>query len=153
MGAPNRTAKRLWATVLLVAASCMSCVDLSGYYGIVPVQVSDEHTVYFKRVVRGLNFDEISISPAPILCGSPNDETDYEITNSGPVAMLYKVDGGNLFVFIHNDVARPPNGGQFPVKVIQQSLDTPEYSRLESDAERLGLTPLHVEIDESLKCK
>jgi hypothetical protein len=115
--------------------------------------MSGNRTIYFKRVVRGLNFDEIVISPNSVLCGTPSSETDYEFTTLDPPDLLYRANGNDLLLFVHNDAAVAPTSGRFPVNVIQKSLDTPEYEQLERDAQKLGLVPLHIELDGKLKCR
>jgi hypothetical protein len=125
--------------------------DLSPSYGRVGVRVSDNAEVFFKREVRGLNYDALVISPSDRLCGMPKAKTDYVFTGMGPFDVYFKVENGGLILFTHY-AATPPEGSPFPVRVVQNALGSPDFDKLAASAEGLNLRRLEVPIDKRLKC-
>jgi hypothetical protein len=125
--------------------------DLSPAYGRVGVRVSDNAQIFFKREVRGLNYDALVISPSDSLCGMPNAKTDYVFTGMGPFDVYYKVETGRLILFTHY-AATPPPDSRFPVGVVQNELGSPDFDQLKSNADGLNLRHLEFPIDERVKC-
>jgi hypothetical protein len=136
---------------LLTASLASSCVDLSPEYGIVNLKISPSQEVYFKREVRGLNYDVLVLSPSSDHCEKPNPKSDY-IFRGGPAEIYYKIEDGALTLFLTIE-ATPPESGSFPIKIVQNKVHPLDFVDLKKNYENRGLKRLDVKIDKMLKCK
>lgn len=106
-----------------------------------------QHNVYFKREIRGRNYEGFSISSDGNLCNGPSPKTDFFVDSETIGKVFYKVEDDELQIYSQN-VFTPPQTDNFPVKIVQRKLSNIEYS--EENAIKLGYTKL-VLPDESLK--
>lgn len=128
-----------------------SCVDLSPEYGVLNLKISASQEVYFKREVRGQNYDVLVLSPSKDHCGEPDPKSDY-IFQGGPSGIYYKVENGTLTLFL-TIAAIPPESGSFPIKVVQNKAHPLDFVDIKKNYQNLGLQRLDVKIDKRLKCK
>jgi hypothetical protein len=129
-----------------------SCADLSPEYGIVNLKITPSQEVFFKREVRGQNYDALVLSPSKDLCSEPNPRSDYIFKSQGPHRIYYKVEDGTLILFL--TIAAPLlEEGAFPIRVVQNKMHTLEFEELQKNYRKLGLVELKVEIDRGLKCR
>jgi len=145
---------RFWG--LLCASSFFllattSCVDLSPEYGVLSLKISASQEVYFKREVRGQNYDVLVLSPSKDHCGGPNPKSDYTFLG-GPSGIYYKIENGTLTLFL-TIAAIPPESGGFPIRVVQNKMHPLDFVDLKKNYQSLGLKRLEVKIDGMLKCK
>ena len=106
-----------------------------------------QNIVYFKREIRGRNYEGHSISSDGNMCNGPSPKTDFYVDTETIGKDFYKVDGDVLRIYSQNEF-KPPQSGNFPVKIIQRILPNVEHS--EENAIKLGYTEL-VLPDDSLK--
>jgi len=115
-------------------------------YGVQQLSVG-QHNVYFKREIRGRNYEGLSISSDSNFCNSPSPKTDFFVNSEMIGKVFYKVEDNKLQIYSQN-VFTPPQTGDFPVLIVQRKLPYVEHS--EENAIKLGYTEL-VLPDDSLK--
>lgn len=144
----------LFASLCVMTLVHSSCIKSPYRYGLVSLKVSANHEVYFKRVGRGVSHDSLALSASKDPCAEPNPEVDFIFhgSGSGSASIYYKIENDTLVIY-PSSTATPPQGNQFPVKVIQHDLNTLAYADLQKNYETLGLKYLEVKLDEKLKCK
>jgi hypothetical protein len=128
-----------------------SCPDLSPAYGIESLKISDNAEVYFKREVRGQNYDSLVLSPKKNHCDLPS-KSDYIFRGQGPYLVYYKVENDTLILFTTSDVT-PPAEGTFPGKVLLNKMHPLDFVELRENYQKLGLKPLDVEVNKALRCQ
>lgn len=106
-----------------------------------------QYTVYFKREVRGRNYDGLSISADSDLCNSPSLQTDFFVEGMTPGQVFYKVVGDELHIYSQSEFT-PPQSGDFPVRVVQKQVEPARYDP--ESIKKLGYTEL-IFTNESLK--
>lgn len=134
-----------------ILTSCSS--DLHTKYAVQLVRVSETHEVYFKRKVRGQNYDVTVLSANKNHCAIPDPKSDYVFNglDDSPI-LFYKVENSTLILFL-TIPAKEPEGGQFPIKVVQIKVEPLENWKMKEKYGDMGLKPLELEIDNSLKCR
>jgi hypothetical protein len=141
--------------MMLILAALFSCgPDMSPNYGIQSIILPTGQEVFVKRMVWGLNGDSLVISPSKEYCDGPNARTDYIFheLGSGSFGFYYKTESDALVLYVWSR-ASEPEGGVFPMKVVQNELGPIGDSEMAQKADRLGLKRMEVSIDKSLKCK
>lgn len=104
-------------------------------------------SVYFKREIRGRNYDGLSISGDGDLCNGPSPRTDFFVEGMSPGQVFYKVDGDELHIYSQSRFT-PPQSDGFPVKIVQKQVELARYDP--ENIKKLGYTEL-VFSDDSLK--
>jgi hypothetical protein len=134
-----------------LAISMLACADLSPEYGVASLKIADGRNLYFKREVRGQNYDVLVLSTNKELCAEPNPQTDY-IFSSHAVTIFYKFEGDTLSLFLTSP-AKAPQDFQAPIRVAQNVISNPEFIELKEKYKERGLAQLDVRLDKSLKCR
>ncbi len=130
---------------LLAQISCIG--DSKGArYDICQISVG-QYNIYFKREIRGRNYEGLSISTDSNLCDGPSPKTDYFVNSETIGKVFYKVEGNELQIYSQS-VFTPPQTGNFPIKVVQKEISRVDYS--EGTALKLGYNELLLP-DASLK--
>lgn len=106
-----------------------------------------QHNVYFKREIRGRNYEGFSVSSDGNLCNGPSPKTDFFVNSETIGKVFYKVEGDELQIYSQS-VFTPPQTDNFPVKIVQREIPRVEYS--EENSIKLGYTELLLP-DDSLK--
>ena len=106
-----------------------------------------QNSVYFKREIRGRNYEGFSISSDGNLCNGPSPGTDFFVEGMTPGQVFYKVDGDELHIYSQSEFT-PPQSGSFPVKVVQKQAEPARYDP--ESIKKLGYTEL-IFTNESLK--
>jgi len=115
-------------------------------YSISQVSVG-QYSIYFKKEIRGRNYEGLSISGDGDLCNGPSPETDFFVDSETIGKTFYKVKGNELQIYSQNEFT-PPKTDNFPVKIVQRKLPNVEHS--EENAIKLGYRELLLP-DELLK--
>ena len=137
--------------LLFVTLGLVSCVKLSPKYGSVTLRSPTAGELYFKREVRGLNYDVVALSTNPDCCVEANPRSDF-IFGSDPLPMYYSFEDNTLNLFLTSVVTSPSNF-QSSVKVVQHHLSPSEFADLQKSFKDRGLELLDVPIDEKLRCR
>src|SRR5437899_996831 len=137
--------------LLLVALASVCCMKLSPKYGFVALRSQTNGELYFKREVRGLNYDVVILSTNQDYCVEGNPHSDF-IFASDPLPMYYSFEGNTLNLFLTRVVAEPADF-QSAVKVVQHHLSPSDFAELQKAFKDRGLKPLNVPIDEKLRCR
>lgn len=135
----------------LVALVSVSCMKLSPKYGFVALRSPTNGELYFKREVRGLNYDVVVLSTNQNYCAESNSRSEF-IFASDPLPMYYSFEGNTLNLFLTSVVAEPSDF-QSAVKVVQHHLSPSDFAELQKTFEDRGLKILNVPIDEKLRCR
>jgi hypothetical protein len=144
--------KRFWFFALgLSILGCSVSHSLSPQYGVISLTVSNDQNMYFKREVRGLNYDVVVLSTDGDYCREPDASSDYVFAND-PLPMYYKLEDGTLSLYL-TSLAAVPENFQSPIRVVQHQLSPLEFEEIEQHYKERGLNLLRVEIDKRLKCK
>lgn len=144
--------KSVWSFTLgLSLLGCGACHNLSPHYGVMSLAVPNGQYLYFKREVRGLNYDVVVLSTDNDYCKEPNASSDY-VFASDPLPMYYKLENGTLSLFLTSPAAIPKIF-QSSIKVVQHQLSPLEFQEIEQHYKERGIELLRVEIDKTLKCR
>lgn len=141
----------LGALFLMVQVHCNdnSVNNRGPLYGIQKISVG-QHSIYFKREIRGRNYDGFSISSDSNLCNGPSPKTDFFVNSETVGKVYYKVKDDELLIYSQS-VFTPPSTGSFPVKIIQRKIPLIEFS--EEDAIGLGYTEVLLPIQSLKNCE
>lgn len=120
--------------------------DFSSQYGITTISV-DGKQLYFKREARGLNHDDVILSPNNDHCAEYNPETDVSFPLLDDI-IYYKIKDDVLYL-VTRQVIRAEN---FPVKVEFKSIYATEGFELSEKHKEMGLELLDVRLRDELKC-
>lgn len=132
------------ALSLLLQSDCIH--DRGPLYDMHEVSMTPSN-VYFKREIRGRNYEGLSISSDGALCNGPSARTDYFVDSETVGKVFYKVVGNELHIYSENVFAKP-QGENFTVKIVQIKVPPAQFS--EEKAKELGYTEL-VFSNDSLK--
>ena len=136
----------LLIVLVLMQQSCIDFVDRGPRYDLHEILVG-ERSVYFKREIRGRNYEGLSLSSDGTLCNGPSARTDFFVDSETIGKVFYKVEGDELKIYSQS-VFKPPATGIFPVKIVQS--DIPPGQDNEKRIQELGYVEL-IFSDDSLK--
>lgn len=129
----------------MAQANCIYVGD-SPRYAIQQVVVG-QYSVYFKKEIRGRNYEGLSISADGNLCNGPSQETDYFVNSETPGRVFYKVENNVLRIYSQSIFTAPQNDN-FPINIFQEYILAQDFR--EENALKLGYTELLLP-DDSLK--
>ena len=107
-----------------------------------------EHNVYFKREIRGRNYEGLSISSDGDFCNGPSPKTDFFVESETIGIVFYKVRGDELQIYSQNVFTPPQTDNNFPIKIVQRQIPVAEHNG--ENAIKLGYTEL-IFTDDSVK--
>lgn len=129
----------LLTILLLVQQSCyLDFEDRGPRYDIRQISVGQQ-SLFFKREIRGRNYEGLSISSDGDLCNRPSPQTDYFVDQLTIAKVFYKFQGDELHIYSQN-VFTPPKTGIFPVKIVQIEIFPNQYD--EDKIKKRGYTEL-----------
>ncbi|MBK8464705.1 MAG: hypothetical protein IPL32_02655 [Chloracidobacterium sp.] len=73
-----------------------------------------QHSVYFKREIRGRNYEGLSISTDGNMCNGPSKKTDFFVDSETIGMVFYKVKGDELQIYSQNVFTSSSNRQQLP---------------------------------------
>ena len=120
-------------------------------YGIEGVATSDGTMVYFKREVRGANYDALWISTNPDPCRPADDSTDYVFRELGPLVVYYRAGAGVVETYLTSSLDPPKTKPK--VRVIHHVLDPLAFKELERTHKSRGLTKIEVPLQRKIHCR
>lgn len=98
--------------------------------GVLPVELPDGTHVYFKREVRGHNYDALWISADADPCRSAEPRTDYIYRAMGPLVVFYSAREAGLTTYSTTTLDKPSDAGSLHVvNYVLQPLAFQELSR------------------------
>jgi hypothetical protein len=136
----------------VVLLGWLGCQDLRPKYGVFSLRASGGETLYFKREVRGLNYDVLTLSVDKDHCKKPDPSRDYVFDDLGPHTIYYRIEGDVLTLYL-TIPATPPRNFQSQIKVEQREMAPLEFAKVANNHKERGLTLLDVPLDEDLRCK
>ncbi|MEO8649470.1 MAG: hypothetical protein ABI539_09920 [Acidobacteriota bacterium] len=107
-----------------------------------------QNSIYFKREIRGRNYEGLSISSDGDLCNGPSPRTDFFLDSLDVDGVFYKVEADKLYIYSYTAFT-PPQSDDFPVKIVQNVYSPPAQFD-EERIKKLGYTEL-LFTNESLK--
>lgn len=125
--------------------------DLRPRYRVVEINLPGGQHAYFKREMRGLNYDGVTLSSDPRPCVPPNEGVDYVFKSLDPLPIFWKVDGATLHIYSGNVPTMPPSN-KFSVDVIHHELAADELRELAKEPGTRGLTKLDIALDDQSRC-
>lgn len=138
---------------LLLAAS----VPLSGCnlaeqrYGVRKIESPGGRVLYFRRTVRGLNFDKLVLTPNKDHCSVINPETDIVFRGLGPILVFYRFDSETLKIYLTSAVEVPKGFNEF-IAVEQNVISNAEFIRLTDEHKQELLEVSNIELNPALQC-
>ncbi len=85
-----------------------------------------QHTVYFKREIRGRNYKGLSISSDGNMCNGPSRKTDYFVDHETIGKVFYKVEGDKLQIYTETIFTPPLTDNNFPIEIVQKQIPASE---------------------------
>jgi hypothetical protein len=146
-----KRAVKSFALAFMVIGSVCCVNNLSPKYGFLSLRSPQNAELYFKREVRGLNYDVMVLSTNKDYCKEPNASSEF-IFASDPLPMYYRFEGNTLNLFLTSAAAQPSDF-QSDVRVVQHHLSPLEFAEIRKSFKERGLTLLDVPIDERLRCR
>lgn len=119
-------------------------------YGNVPLTAPSGEKIYFRREVRGRNFDEVILSPNPEPCVPPDSAGDLIFPDSDPT-IYFKFEGQVLHLY-PSVLAPEPSQAKFATRIVQHFLTNPERIKLRAEYQAKGLILLEIPFDNQIKC-
>lgn len=134
-------------------AGCNSGDEPSPYrYGIAEVKIAGKQPLYFKREVRGMNYDVICLSTNKDPCAGADSKYDYVFSNSARERLYYKIENNSLVLF--DTVAEVPSDKRrFQINVIPKELHPLDFAELQKAPEKQSVYYLDVKLDDKIKCR
>ncbi len=137
---------------LVVLGTLSSCDRRGSTHGIRDIEVSPGKHLYFKREVRGRNFDSWWISQNPDVCAELDPSTDAEFPAVGPLWFYYRIKAGKLELMGTPGLTMPQKGNLADL-LHYEDLHPLDFQRLEREWESQGLTRLDdVPLNDSIVC-
>src|SRR5689334_10162376 len=135
--------RKLIALILpLLAAGC----GFGTEYGVSPIKSPGGEILYFRREVRGRNFDALSLSKNPNYCSKPDPDEAIIFRGMGPFTVFYKFVGDELHLYSIEELKVPRHFSE-RVKVIIHNVTNPEHIQMHDDYQKMGLEKLDVPIN------
>ena len=136
-------------TFLLLFGFMVSC-DRGTGYGISGIESPSGIKLYFRREVRGSNFDKLSLSQNPNYCSEPDPKTALIFESIDPHA-FYTFVGEELHIYTMSDVSKPPILAD-GLSIILHKLNNQQFIRMSENYMNLGLKRADVSINSLAWC-
>ena len=130
----------------LTIFSCRAVEELKPQRGIVAIPLEAERQLYFKREVRGLSYDLLTLSTDSDPCRSDDPAVDDVFVAQGPLTIYYMIEGGRLQVYSASSVTLA-KGGDIRSLVEHHLLDPLDYQRVSDTYKQQGFTKLDVQLN------
>ncbi len=141
--------KFLILILLLQGIPTSSCI-FDSKYGLTAIESPSGEKFYFRREVRGLNYDSLSLSTSSDYCSEPDPSNAFIFHIIQPT-VFYKFEGNELHLYTTAPTETPPNFSD-KTKVIQHDLNNPEFLAMSENYKDRGLEIIEPPIDKSLFC-
>lgn len=142
------------AIILSLLCSCtmIESSNNGSNYGVQEINFpKQQSSIYFKREVRGLNFDALWISSNRDPCYPINKDSDI-VFSALNHTVFYKQTADSLYLYSTSPIDWPTNN-TFVVKIIYNEIGANEFFSFEESYAAHGLKKLKIEIDPKLICK
>lgn len=106
--------------------------------------------LYFRREVRGMNYDSLSLSKDSNYCSKPDPQTSLIFHSIGPHP-FYKFNGEELHIYTMSDVTKPPklvNG----IELVLHKLTNQQSIGMKEKYREMGLQSADVPIIKGSWC-
>jgi hypothetical protein len=136
---------------MLAMLSLGACGMLNPFgpeFGVVEVAVPGGRTLYFRREVRGRNYDALAVSEGPDPCRSAEESQDIVFREQGPLTIYYGFAGNRLRVYSTSPVSLPPRPSLIGM-VESHVLGPLEWAQMETSYQKQGLKKLEVPLNVS----
>lgn len=144
--------KRLFLSVFALLQCIMCSCDRRGStHGMQDIEVSPGKHVYFKREVRGRNFDELTVSLNSDPCAEFDAKVDGRFGSHGPLSLYYRLNAGKMDLLGSQDLSLPKLGGVADV-LDYKSLHPLDFRDVHETWQSRGLKLIEVSLDRSIIC-
>lgn len=144
--------RKLIALILsFFAAGCDFGSGFGPEYGVSEIKSPGGETLYFRREVKGRNYDALSLSKDPDYCSEPDPNEALIFRGMGPITIYYEFKGEELHLYSAGETNKPRNFSE-RVKLVVHDISNPEYIELNDNYRERGLEKLDVPINKSLPC-
>ncbi len=134
---------------------CMSmkeaCPDYGPEYGVMSLDGSQGQKLYFKREVRGQNYDVLTLSTDDDYCREPDETKDY-VFGAHATKIFYKQSAGQLDLYMTSP-SKTPTEFDSAIRITQHRLSPLEFAELDKNYRELGYVLIDVKLDKDLQCK
>ena len=141
---------RIILVVLFLAMITAGCGIFGSGYGLVKIQAPNGEEFYFRREVRGLNYEALSLSTNSNVCAKPDPDKALVFHAYTPV-VFYRFDGNELHLYKMSTVDVPKNFSN-TIKLVLHDITNPEFMALEKNYAEKGLEASKVPVDPKLSC-
>ncbi len=139
--------------MLLLALTLTGCGKGRDYadYGLLKIQAPNGEEFYFRREMRGRNYDSLSLSNEPNACAKPDPDNALAFDSEGPVRVFYSFKGNELHLYKMSPVGAPKNFSN-TIKLVLHDITNLEYIDLLESYKGKGLEISDVPINPALIC-
>lgn len=141
----------LWLALATIAG-CDVTPNGTSTRGIHEVTMADGLPVYFKREIRGQNYDALWISLNGDPCHSFDPQVDYRFAALGPLVVYYMPESGGLITY-STTTLEPPSRPARSLRIENRVLEPLAFQELTQTYQSRGLTRLSIATDSKLRCK
>ncbi len=144
-----------FVTIIFVAVLTVSGCGKVGRdgsnYGLLKIQAPNGEEFFFRRQVRGWNYDALSLSKNPNHCAEPDPANALIFIGMGPIEVFYKFEGNQLHLYKMQEVNSPKDFST-DVKFVFHELTNQQYIELRETYASKGLNISNVYINSELSC-
>lgn len=139
--------------ILLLALIVTGCGRERDYadYGTLRIEAPNGEEFYFRREMRGLNYDALSLSKDSNFCSKPNPDNALIFRSLGPVIVFYRFKGNELHLYKMSEVDVPKNFSN-TIKLVLHDITNLEYIALRQTYADKGLEMSDVPMNPQLNC-
>jgi hypothetical protein len=120
-------------------------------YGVKTIISPKGEKFYFRRVVRGRNYDTLALSANSNYCAEPDPATAVIFHGLGPIFVFYRFEGDELHIYDSGRVDSPPNFSP-KTKVVLHKISNPQFIEMRETYAAKGFEISEVPIDKTLLC-
>lgn len=128
-------------------AACGGAVER----GVEEVRLPNGGRVYFKREIRGQNYDQLGVSLDGNVCTPLNPSVDYVYSEIGPIVAFYDAQPGKLTIYTTSALQKPAKPFA-RLEVVNVPLTALDYQKLSREYRSRNLVKLDVDVRRRPPC-
>lgn len=138
----------LKTSLFILLCFLVSCSSTG--YGLLAIESPSGKKLYFRREVRGLNYDLLSLSEKNNYCSKPDPQTSLIFRTIDPHA-FYKFNENELHIYTMADVTKPTKLAD-GIELVVHAIGNQQYIHMKEDYLEMGLQRVEVPIYHSNWC-
>lgn len=135
----------------LAVTGCRNTRSDNSDYGLLKIQAPSGEEFYFRRQMRGRNYDALSLSSNPNFCSEPSPDNALIFQGMGPIEVFYRFEGNELHLYKMQEVNTPKSFSK-DVKLVFHELTNQQFIDLRKSYASRGLQISDVSVNNELSC-